>query len=84
MIKIDLKNKTSEKLNSELELIKIIIGMLIGALSLLVGICIYGLLAKDNNGTFISLLVVAFTTSLIIPSGYGYLKKIKEELKSRV
>lgn len=84
MKKQNVKNKTSEKLNSELNGIKIITGVLIGVLFFLVGICIYGLLTKDNNATFISLLVVAFSLSLIILVNYMNMMKIKKELKSRI
>ncbi len=84
MEKEDLKNKASDKLQSELEFTKMVTIALGGVLFFLVGVCIYGLLMKDNKATFISLLAVAFSTSIIIPINYANIKKIKEELKSRV
>lgn len=84
MEKQSLKNKTSEKLQSELQVIKLITVAIIVVLFFLVGTCIYGLLTKDNSATFISLLVVAFSMSLIIPVNYMNMTKIKKELKSRV
>lgn len=83
MKKIDFKEKTTEKLNSELKLIKLVVGMLIGVLTVLVAICVYGILTKEDNITFIALLVAAFSSSLMIPINFINSVKIKKELKSR-
>lgn len=83
MQKEDLKDKPTEKLQADLKSVQTVTGVLIGVCSLLTGICIYGLLMKDNNATFIPLLVVAFSCSLIIPMNYMNVTKIKKELKSR-
>lgn len=83
MEKQDLKNKPSEKLQSQLKTTKLITDILIGALSFLVGICIYGLFTSDNKTTFISLLVVAFSIGIIIPINYMNMAIIKKELESR-
>ena len=83
MEKQDLKNKTSEKLQSQLKVTKLMTDLLIGVLSFLVGICIYGLFTSDNKTTFVSLLVVAFSIGIIIPINYLNMTKIKKELESR-
>ncbi len=78
-----LKNKTTEKLNTELKALKIITGALIGVLSLLFVICVYGLIVKEDSSTFTSLIVVPLALSAIIPLNYGNIKKIKKELELR-
>lgn len=83
-MKNDLKNKTSEKLNLNLKVSKIIIGLLIVGILLIVGVSIYGLLIKGISGPFLYLLLIAFSASLIIPASYMYVKKIERELKSRI
>lgn len=81
MEKDDLKNKTSEKLESERKAIKIITGFLIGALIFLFAITIYGLITKENKATFIALIAVAFSCSAIFPWQFSSMNKIKSELK---
>tara|TARA_B110000090_G_C12946804_1_gene279552 strand:- start:228 stop:488 length:261 start_codon:yes stop_codon:yes gene_type:complete len=79
----NLKNETSEKLESELQVIKIITGALIGVLSVLFTVSIYGLITKEDNATFISLIVVAISCSAILPLQFNSMKKIKTELELR-
>jgi hypothetical protein len=83
MKKDDLKSKTSEKLESELQVIKVITGALIGVLSVLFAVTIYGLLTKEDNATFIALIVVAISCSAILPLQFNSMKKIKTELELR-
>lgn len=80
---MDLKDKTTEKLNSELNAIKVVTGALIGVLTLLFIVCIYGLLIKENKSTFTALIVVPLALSAIIPMNFGFIKKIKKELQLR-
>jgi len=80
---MELNEKTTEKLEGELRVLKIISGALIGVLSVLYIICVYGLLKKDDNGVFSALIVVPVALSTIIPVNYRNIKKIKAELKSR-
>ena len=80
---MDLKEKTSEKLIAELKGIKIITGALIGVLGLLFVICLYGLFTKEDNSTFIALIVIPLALSAIIPLNFVNMKKIKKELESR-
>ncbi|MBK8879853.1 MAG: hypothetical protein IPN74_15345 [Haliscomenobacter sp.] len=80
MKKEDLKNKTTERLKSELKAIKIITGALIGVLTLLFIISIYGLIAKENNSTFIALIAVAISLSAILPIQFVNMKNIKNKL----
>ena len=78
-----LKEKTTEKLASELRLLKMSTGILIGILSVLFIVCVFGLFTKDNNRVFISLIVVPIALSAILPSQFSNMKKIKAELESR-
>lgn len=78
-----MDNKTTEKLEGELKAIKFLTGALIGVLTLLLIISIYGLIAKENNSTFISLIAVAVSLSAILPLQFINMKKIKTELNTR-
>ena len=80
---MDLKDKTTEQLNGELKGIKMITGALIGVLSVLFIVCVYGLIVKEDNSTFMALIIVPLALSAIIPLNYGNMKKIKNELDSR-
>ena len=80
---MDLKSKNTEELKSYLLVTKIITYTLIGVLGLLLGISIYGLLTKEDNGTFIASIVVAISLGAFIPLNYITMKKIKRELKLR-
>ncbi len=83
MKKDDLKNKTIEKLESELKKLKSVTGALSGILIVLFAVTIYGLITQDNKSTFIALIAVAISCSAILPSQFGSMKKIKTELASR-
>jgi hypothetical protein len=83
MKKEDFKNKTTEKLESELKAIKIISGALIGVLSLLLVSSVYGLIATDKSVIFIALIAVAISISAILPIQFVNMKNIKTELNSR-
>ena len=83
MEKDDLKSKTSEKLESDLKITKMLTGVLTASLILLIAVNIYGLIFKDNNVTFIALMVVAISLGTLIPSQLSTIKKIKTELKWR-
>lgn len=78
-----LSEKTTEKLEGELRGLKIITGALIGLLGVLLIVCIYGLLKKNDNGVFSALIVMPIALSAIIPLNFGNMKKIKTELESR-
>jgi hypothetical protein len=78
-----LKEKSTEKLKTELSFIKIITGALIGVLTLLFTINLYGLIWRDNNGAFMAGMLVAFSLSAILPMQFSYMKKMKTELKIR-
>ncbi|MFK7834417.1 MAG: hypothetical protein AB8B52_14175 [Winogradskyella sp.] len=80
---MNLKDKTTAQLEGELKGVKIITGALIGILSLLFIICVFGLITKEDNSTFKALIVVPLALSAIIPLNYGNMKKIKKELESR-
>ncbi|MCL5244271.1 DUF4448 domain-containing protein [Cellulophaga sp. 20_2_10] len=79
----DLKGKPTDQLKGELNMLKVLTIALSVVVFLLFAICMYGLILKDNNGVFIPLMVVAFSTGSMIPMNYMNMKKIKEELKTR-
>ncbi len=79
----DLKNKTNEQLQSNLNVNKAITIALIIVLTLLTAISIYGLIAKDNVPTFIALLAVACTSWSFLPLPIDSIKEIKNELELR-
>ena len=79
----DLKSKTSEKLESELKSIKTITEVLIGLLSMLFAVTIYGLIALENKTAFIAPIGVAISCIAILPSQFSSMKKIKAELELR-
>lgn len=83
MKKEELKNKSDEKLESELRQTKIISGALIGILIPLFALTIYGLVTDEDKSTNLGLLAVAFSCSLILPIQFSSIKKIKIELESR-
>lgn len=80
---MDNKDKSNEKLTSELKGLQIITGALIGIVSLLFIITLYGLLTKDNNKVFIPLMVVAISSGMMIPINFRNMNKIKKEIERR-
>jgi hypothetical protein len=78
----ELKNKTTEKLESELKGIKIITWLLIGILIPLFSVTILGLISSKNSSD-LPILVVAISCSAILPLQFNTIKKIKIELASR-
>jgi hypothetical protein len=83
MKKEELKSKSSEQLETELKTIKMLTGALIGVLTVLIAVTIYGLITKEDNTTFIALIAVAISCSAILPLQFSSMKKIKTELKLR-
>jgi len=80
---VDLRDKTTNKLEEELKGLRTVTGILTGLLLVLFIACIYGLLTKNDSGTFTALIVVPIALSAILPVNYGKIKKIKMELTSR-
>ena len=80
---MDLKNKTTEKLEGELKGLKAGTGILTGLLLVLFVACIYGLIKNNESGTYTALIVVPIALSATIPINFGKIKKIKAELESR-
>jgi len=78
----DLKNKTTEKLESELTAVKIISGALIVVLVPLFALTIYGMISNKNSSN-LPLLVVAISCSAILPIQFSNMKKIKTELNRK-
>jgi multisubunit Na+/H+ antiporter MnhG subunit len=81
---MELKDKTTEKLNSELNTLKLASGVLIGILLVILGVVVYLLLSKGNNGTLLSIIVIPIALSPIIAMSLVKMKKIKTELESRL
>ena len=79
----DLKNKTTEQLQSNLNMIKTISGALVIVLIVLIAITIYGFVTKENKSPFIAFFVVAISCCGILPLQFILMKKIKTELKLR-
>lgn len=78
-----MKNKSTEQLKSNLNLIKIITITLSFTLTLLIVITVYGFLMKENKSVFIALFAVAISCSAILPVQFMNMKKIKSELSKR-
>ena len=72
-----MKNKSTEQLESNLNSIKGITMTLIFAITLLIGITVYGLSTKEDKSTFIVLLTVGISFSAILPLQFINMKKIK-------
>lgn len=79
----DLKNKTTEQLQSNLTMIKAVTGALVVVLTGLMAVTIYGFVTKEDKSTFIALFAVAISCSGILPLQFISMKKIKTELKLR-
>lgn len=80
---MNLKDKTTDKLRTELKMIKAITAGLVFVLSLLFITCIYGVLTKEDNTTFIALIAVPIALCGMIPLNLSNIKKIKKELELR-
>lgn len=80
---MNLKEKTTEKLENELKLLKISTGFLAGVSSVFFITCLYNLLTREDNEVFRSLIIVPSVLITMIPIYYGNIKKIKNELNSR-
>lgn len=76
-------DKTQKELEENLNQLRIVNIAIIVVLSILCLICVYGLIVKDNDRVFISLLVIPIALSAVIPINFENIKKIKVELKSR-
>ena len=79
----NLESKTTEQLHSAFNATKIISYALIGVLSLLLAVTLYGLLTKEDNSFYIALMVVPLSCSAILPLQFSSMKKIKKEIISR-
>lgn len=80
---MDLNNKSIKELKDTLKVLNIVAYSLLSVIFLLLAFTIYGLLFKENNKTFLALLVVGLSCSAILPLQFSSMKKIKEEIKSR-
>ena len=82
-MKEEVSSKSSEKLLSDLKLIKATSAALIGILIMLYGVNIYGLFMIADKTVFIALMAVAIALTGMLPIQYGNMKKIKSELSYR-
>ena len=80
---MDLKEKTTKQLNNELKGVKMTNGALIGILSVLFIICVFGLFTKEDNSVFRTLIIVPLALSAIIPMNFSNMKRIKKEIQLR-
>ncbi|WP_299671472.1 hypothetical protein [uncultured Polaribacter sp.] len=77
-------DKTTAQLQSNLYLLKAITIALSIVIILLLSITIYGMVTKENNGTFVALFGVAISCGAILPLQFMNMKNIKAELASRL
>ena len=77
----NLKNKSTKDLKDTLKMLKIVAISLSIVIFLLLSICIYGLIYKENNPTFLALLVFGFSCSAMLQ--LNSMKKINFEIKYR-
>ena len=80
---MDLKEKTTKQLNNELKGVKMTNGALIGILSVLFILCVFGLFTKEDNSVFRTLIIVPLALSAIIPMNFSNMKRIKKEIQLR-
>ncbi|WP_405571444.1 hypothetical protein [Winogradskyella sp. Asnod2-B02-A] len=80
---MDLKEKTTKQLNNELKGVKMTTGALIGILSVLFILCVFGLFTKEDNSVFRTLIIVPLALSAIIPMNFSNMKRIKKEIQLR-
>ena len=80
---MDFSGKSTKELKETLNVLKIVAYSLATFIFLLLSIVTYGLLFKENNKTFLALLVVGLSCSAILPLQFSSLKKIKDEIKNR-
>ena len=80
---MDLKSKTINKLKSELQLYKVLNYMLMTIIVLVITVCVYGIIVKEENSTFVILITSVLCTGGVIPLNYSNIKKIKKELELR-
>ena len=80
---MDFSGKSTKELKETLNVLKIVAYSLATVIFLLLSIVTYGLLFKENNKTFLALLVVGLSCSAILPLQFSSLKKIKDEIKNR-
>jgi hypothetical protein len=78
------KDKPTKELEGTLKMLKIISYSLSVIIILLLSFTIYGMAAKEDNGTFVALFVVGLSCAAILPLQFESMKKIKNELKTRV
>lgn len=78
-----LKRKSTERLKSELNGVRLITVTLAIILTVLFTVNVYGLLSKENNVAFIAGSVIGILLCAILPSQFIAIKRIKSELKLR-
>ena len=83
MIPEYIKRQTTEQLKSHFKKTKVVVIVIMMMLTLLVCASIYGLITKDNNPVFISILVVSLFCFAAMSHQFKMMRKIKEELKNR-
>lgn len=82
-MELNFENKSTKELEDTLKMLKVIFYALSAVIVLLLTITIYGMVTKENNGTFMALLVVGISCVGILPMQFSSMKKVKEELKNR-
>ena len=80
---INPKAKTTKQLKSNLTKFKVLSILIIASSSALLGVCIYGILMKEETSTFMTLMVIAISCGAILPLQRINIKRIRSELKAR-
>lgn len=79
---MDSNTDTKESLKSKINTLKIVTGVLVGVLFVLLAICIYGLLVKEDKGVFRALITVPIVLTTIVFVNAQNIKKMKSQLDS--
>lgn len=84
MKKEELKNKSIEKLESDLKVLQIIRWFTIGVSGVLFVVSLLGLIFRNTEiGMFLPLIVVALATMSMVPMNIKSIKIIEEEINLR-
>ncbi len=83
MKKGELKNKSTEKLQTQLKTIKLLTGILMGAMLVFFGLIIYGLTSIEDKTPFIALIAVGASLLVILGLQVINIYHIQAELELR-
>ncbi|WP_397447680.1 hypothetical protein [Polaribacter sp. R77954] len=82
-MELNFENKSTKDLEDTLKVMKAVAITLSIVILLLLSICVYGLVTKENKTTFIALFVVGVSCGAMLPIQISSMNKIKTEIESR-